>query len=72
MTYLTTSIARVTYLSILIIITFMVSIVQEWTTIPVSKSMAARLRERGKKGDRYEDILNRLLSGVDYNEVDRR
>ena len=48
------------------------SVIEEWTTIPVTKSMSRRLRELGKKGDRYEDILNRLLSGVDWNEVGRR
>ncbi len=47
-------------------------VIEEWTTIPVSISMRERIKARGKKGDRYEDILNRLLSGVDYNEVGRR
>ncbi len=43
--------------------------IEEWTTIPVTKKMAERLRQLGRKGEKYEDILNKLLSGVDWNEV---
>jgi len=32
-----------------------------WTTIPVTKGMAERIASLGRKRDRYEDILARLL-----------
>lgn len=32
-----------------------------WTTIAVSKELAETLRSLGKKGEKYEDILRRVM-----------
>jgi len=41
----------------------MKKIIEEWTTIPVTKSTSERLRGLGKKGERYEEIIIQLLEG---------
>jgi hypothetical protein len=38
----------------------------EATTIPVTKKVRDRLKEYGKKGETYNDILKRLMDEVDY------
>ena len=34
---------------------------RNWTTITVTKELKTALEDLGKKGDRYEDIIWRLL-----------
>lgn len=38
----------------------------EATTIPVTKDVRDRLKQYGKKGETYSDILRRLMDEVDY------
>lgn len=38
----------------------------EVTTIPVTKDVRDRLKQYGKKGETYNDILNRLMDEVSY------
>ncbi|MGB9938323.1 DUF7557 family protein [Methanosarcina sp.] len=38
----------------------------EATTIPVTKDVRDRLKQYGKKGETYTDILRRLMDEVDY------
>lgn len=38
----------------------------EATTIPVTKDVRDRLKQYGKKGETYSDILKRLMDEVDY------
>lgn len=38
----------------------------EATTIPVTKKVRDRLKEYGRKGETYNDILKRLMDEVDY------
>jgi predicted CopG family antitoxin len=38
----------------------------EATTIPVTKDVRDRLKQYGKKGETYSDILKRLMDAVDY------
>jgi predicted CopG family antitoxin len=38
----------------------------EATTIPVTKEVRDRLKQYGKKGETYSDILRRLMDEVDY------
>lgn len=38
----------------------------EATTIPVTKEVRDRLKQYGKKGETYSDILKRLMDEVDY------
>ena len=39
------------------------------TTIPVEKDTRDRLRSFGKKGETYDEILRRLMSLADYEEL---
>ena len=39
-----------------------------WTYIRLSGEMAKALRELGNKGDTYDDIIRRLVGGVDPPE----
>ena len=43
----------------------------EWTTIPVTKEVAKQLRALGNKGETYDYIIRKLLSGVDWNDLAR-
>jgi predicted CopG family antitoxin len=38
----------------------------EATTIPVTKDVRDRLKQYGKKGETYSDILRRLMDEIDY------
>jgi hypothetical protein len=42
------------------------------TTIPVEKETRDRLRSLGKKGETYNQILNRLMSSAMYDEFMER
>ncbi len=44
----------------------------EITTIPVSKTIRDMLKSYGLKGETYNDILQRLLKKVDYDEFMER
>jgi hypothetical protein len=39
------------------------------TTIPVEKDTRDRLRSFGKKGETYDEILKRLMSLAEYEEM---
>lgn len=38
-----------------------------WTTIAISKELAQMLQSLGKKGERYEDILRKILKETGKN-----
>lgn len=42
--------------------------IENGTMIRISKKTTERLKERGKKGDTYDQIINRLLDEVERRE----
>ena len=47
-------------------------IMNEVTTIPVTKDVRDRLKQYGMKGETYNDILKRLMDEVDYESFMER
>jgi len=45
---------------------------EEGTMVRVFKSTRDRLKERGKKGDSYDAIINRLIDEVEKHERPKR
>ncbi len=43
-------------------------IMTEVTTIPIHKETRERIKLFGHKGETYDEILNRILSEVEYEE----
>ena len=41
-------------------------IIDEWTTIPVTKKTAKELRKRSQKGKKYEDLITDMIKLWDY------
>ncbi len=41
----------------------------EKTTIQIKKSTVTRLKSYGKKGETYDDVLNRLLDGSNPQRI---
>ena len=40
------------------------------TTMKLSKETLSRLKERGKMGDSFENVVNRLLDDTDNEELE--
>jgi len=43
-----------------------------WTTIPVKKATRDALRQHGRKGETYDQILQRLIQAATQDSEDER